>query len=48
MYIPGKLVASGGLDNVCSVYDLDDEEGNLSGKVSSTEVFINLGQLTLY
>jgi len=28
----GKLVASGGLDNVCSIYDLEDEESNLSGK----------------
>ncbi|KAL5264702.1 hypothetical protein ACHWQZ_G005695 [Mnemiopsis leidyi] len=32
-YAPsGNYVASGGLDNVCSVYDLNDEEGNLSGK----------------
>lgn len=32
-YAPsGKLVASGGLDNVCSVYDLTDEDSSLSGR----------------
>ena len=36
--ISGNYVASGGLDNVCSVYDLNDEEGNLCGKVNSETV----------